>query len=185
MEDRIVIKGTLPIILQRISGILAINSQNTKVYQAVVEEYKEQRSNKANRLLWECISRVAKKNRKKKWDVYLDYIRDFGKFTIMEIPEGAFDRIERTVRLLEKTDDEPELRDWKMPNGKISKIPFIKVFAYPGTSTYNTKEFSEFIECIKADMIGQDIEPPTDDEIIHSIELWGIEFEKKYGKETA
>lgn len=143
-----------------------------------IEEHTEDRSKDANKLMWWCIGKIAKHNHVDKWDVYMDYIKRFGKYVYIEIPEPTLERVKRSWREIEVV-GESEEHEWSLKTGKKVKYKSLQCLCYYGSSTYDTKEFHDLLESIISEMIGMDLEPPTSEQMRRSLELW----EKKQQKE--
>jgi len=150
--------------------------KDDKVYELVVREKTKRRSLDANALLWECIGKVASANRVDKWDVYLDYLRRFGRYTYIEVPEPALDYLKRQWREVEVI-GETEEREWTLKDGRRTRCKSVQALCYVGSSKYSTKEFGALLDGVIADMEQMDIEPPTSGEMRRALELW----EKRHG----
>lgn len=129
----------------------------TKKY--VIDEYKEKRGLKANGYAWELITQIGNILRKSKEEVYLQMLKDFGQSEIVSIlssinPEGYFKYWE------------------KIGNSVLNGKEFSHIKIYKGTSEYNTKEMSIFIDGVvqEAEQLG--IETKTPDEIERLKRMW-------------
>ena len=54
-----------------------------------VEKYAKDRSDAANRLMWECIDRIAADRGSTKWEIYLLMLKRYGVFTYVCIKPKA------------------------------------------------------------------------------------------------
>ena len=121
----------------------------TKKY--VIEEYKEKRGLKANGYAWELITQIGNVLRKSKEEVYLQILRDYGQSEIVSIlssinPEGYFKYWE------------------KIGTSVLNSKEFSHIKIYKGTSEYNTKEMSIFIDGVvqEAEQLGIETKPPEE-----------------------
>lgn len=135
--------------------------------------FKKNRSNNANRLLWECIGQMAKAKKMDKWDVYLDALKHYGKYTYGVFRPQAVPDLKRIWR-------EVEVIGEVECNGQTG----IQCLLYYGSSTYDTKEFAAFLDCIFAEMEGMGLETPTQKELQRSLEEWE-KLQKKKGASYA
>lgn len=126
-----------------------------------VEKHKEKRSNQANRLLWECIGRIATAEKKDKWDVYLEKLKKWGKFTYLDIIPEALEDFKKNWRELEVVGEHEN-------NGR----KYVEVLCFFGSSKYNTKEFSELLDGIIHEMVADGLEPPTSTELQEALKNW-------------
>ena len=112
-----------------------------KVLDIEIKQHREKRSTRANALCWELCSQIGRAITPPlpKEDVYRDAIRAVGEYDQYYIKEEALDSFMETRKLLgvgwfaEVVGDAP-LRGW------------VEVFAYKGSSTYDTKAMSTLID---------------------------------------
>lgn len=112
-----------------------------KLVDVEIKLHREKRSTKANNLCWELCSQIGRSMTPPldKEDVYRDAIRAVGEYDQYYIREEALDSFMATRKLLgvgwfaEVVGDAP-LRG------------FVEVFAYKGSSTYDTKAMSTLID---------------------------------------
>lgn len=112
-----------------------------KVLDIEIKLHREKRSIKANNLCWELCTQIGRAMTPPlaKEDVYRDAIRAVGEYDQYYIKEEALDSFMETRKLLgvgwfaEVVGDAP-LRGW------------VEVFAYKGSSTYDTKAMSVLID---------------------------------------
>ena len=118
-----------------------LNAMADKVLDIEIKVHRERRSTKANNLCWELCSQIGRAMFPPlpKEDVYRDAIRAVGEYDQYYIQEEALDSFMATRKLLgvgwfaEVVGDSP-LRG------------FVEVFAYKGSSTYDTKAMSTLID---------------------------------------
>lgn len=112
--------------------------------EVTVEKYREKRSLSANGLLWEMCSKIAKKMGSTKEEVYREHIREAGEYTPLPIKSEAVDHFSKIW-------SEHGL-GWFVDVVDDSKLPGYKlVFAYQGSSTYNTEQMSRLIDSVMSD----------------------------------
>lgn len=130
------------------------------------DKHRNHRSNDANRLLWECLGRVAAETGRDKWTEYLSLLKDYGKYTYVVVKPGVVEAMKKQWR---ETEVIGEI--------DINGTKGVQMLCYFGSSTYNTKEFSVLLDGLMDNMrdLGLDI-PPTGD-LKRALEQW----EKTHG----
>ena len=128
-----------------------------KLYE--IKEYKEKRSLNANAYVWKLITEIGNKLRKSKEEVYLQMLKDYGQSEMVSIlssidPKGFF----KYYSIAGKS----------ILNGK----EFTHYKIYKGTSEYNTKEMSIFIDGVVQEAQQLDIETKTPNEIERLKRMW-------------
>ena len=134
------------------------------------EEYKEDRSNNANRLMWHCLSAIGKSLTPPidKWQVYLMMLRRYGKFTYICVKPNMIDAIKRQWRECEVVGDID-----------INGQKAVQMICYFGSSTYNTKEFSILLDGIISEMEELGLQTPPSEEMRRALEQWEKMNEKR------
>lgn len=117
-----------------------------------ISEHKEKRSRSQNSYCWELIGKIADKVGLSKEDVYLDMLKNYGQSEIVSMlstinPKGYFKYYEEYKK--------------GIANGK--EVTAYKI--YKGSSEYNTKEMSIFIDGIIQECQQLDIETLTPAEV--------------------
>ena len=116
---------------------------------AEIKKWRDKRSLSANALMWCVCEELAQALKISKIEVYRKAIKDVGVYQPLPIRDDAVDAFCRNWEsggigwLAEKTDK--------------SKTPgYTLVFAYFGSSVYDTKEFSRLVDCLmdEAEQIG-------------------------------
>lgn len=128
---------------------------------------REKRSLKANAYCWHLIGEIARMFSQKKWTMYLHFIRDYGVFEDFEIKREALPTLKRYFRLVEEFDD------GYGANNSVSG--HVKIRCYFGSSKYNTKEMSDFLNGIVAEAKDCGIETLTRDELAELVAAWKAE----------
>ena len=123
------------------------NQDKDKIFK--IEEYKEKRSLNANNYVWKLITEIGNILRKSKEEVYIQMLKDYGQSEVISIassisPKGYFKYFEEIGR--------------STLNGK----EFVHYKIYKGTSEYDTKEMSIFIDGVvqEAEQLGIETKTP-------------------------
>ena len=130
--------------------------------------FKSKRSKNANALLWKCIGQMARAKKQDKWDVYLDVLKHYGISSYVCVKPEAVKGLKKVWRVVE------EIGELEI-NGKKA----MQCLCYYGSSTYDTKEFSDLLECVLAEMEGMGLETPTQKELQRSLDEWNRYYSKK------
>ena len=125
-----------------------------------LDRHREQRSKQANKFLWACIQDVCNATYQDKDTVYLDLLKHYGQYTLIQIPKEALDLLKRQWREVEVVGE---------IDGRLDVLCFF------GSHTYNASEFQRLLEGVKDTMRSAGIEPPPDERMKAIIE--GLEHE--------
>ena len=151
------------------------NITNCSKLAIEIEEYKEKRSNDANRLLWHCLSKIAQSMNPPvdKWEVYLQMLKRYGKFTYICVKPNVVDAVRSQWR-------ESEVIGEIEINGQKA----VQMLCYFGSSLMNTKEFSVLLDGIISEMKEMGLQTPTSKEMQRALEEWEKQHDRKgKGKE--
>jgi hypothetical protein len=125
-----------------------------------VDQYKEKRSLNANNYAWKLITEIGNKLRMSKEDVYLLMLKRYGQSEMVSVlanvPFGKF------VKYFDEV-GESELK------GKLFKHYRV----YQGSSEFDTKEMSIFIDGIVSEAKDLNIPTDTPEQIARMKDLWG------------
>ena len=130
-----------------------------RVYDAELKEHREKRSLDANAYAWVLLGKLAAKLNIPKEEVYRQIIRDVGdNYEILPIRDEAVDKW---------------ISAWEEKGigwccdvlGKSKLGGYTNVIAYYGSSTYDSKQMSNFISLIVQECVEQDIETATPREL--------------------
>ena len=134
------------------------------------EKHRKKRSLDANGLLWHCIGQIAVALNTDKWEVYLQMLKRYGKFTYIVVKEFAVESVKRQWRECEIIGD-------VTVNGQKG----VQMLCYFGSSTYNTKEFSTLLNGVVDEMQEMGLQPPLSKDVQTAIERYEKEWEKRNG----
>ena len=165
-------KGRLRGILRDLDGKMVISftvaqadlqGLDGKDLDIKVTQHREKRSLDANALMWHCIGEIAKTLNppRDKWEIYLESLRKYGKYTYILLDEKAVETFKRLWR-------ETEVVGEVDVNGRKA----VQLLCYYGSSTYDTKEFSVLLDGIIEDMKDLGLNPPLPSDIKRSLEIW-------------
>lgn len=125
-----------------------------------VDEFKEKRSRNANNYAWKLITEIGNRTRQSKEDVYLLMLKRYGQSEMIsvlaDIPVGRF------LKYYEYAGE-------SYLNGKSFKHYRV----YTGSSEFDTKEMSIFIDGVVSEAKELNIPTETPDQIAKMKSLWG------------
>lgn len=124
-----------------------------KEKQITVSEMRRKRSINANDYLWVLCTALSGKLRIPKEEIYKKHIKDMGVYTALAIPDNAVEKFNE-VWQTKGIGWFCEVVDSTLDGCK-------KVFAYYGSSTYDTKQMSILIDSVVEECKEQDIETMT------------------------
>jgi hypothetical protein len=129
-----------------------------------IKKYRKKRSHNANSYLWFLCEEIAKNQGITKEEVYRKQIREVGVYEPLPVREDAIERFDAAWRqkgigwFTEVVDD-------SFPGYK-------KIFAYYGTSVYNTEEMSRVINAAVEDARALGIDLISPEEMSLLMEEW-------------
>lgn len=127
-----------------------------------VSKYREKRSLNANAYCWKLISEIADKTKTDKWSVYKQLlVRYSNSFEYLIVKPQAIKSLEKVFRVI-KT----------LGEGQIKGKKAIQIQGYYGSSTFNTKEMSVFIDGVVAEAKELGINTQNESEIKELVKLW-------------
>lgn len=157
----------LQVMLEIIEGNAAdIETLTDKDLSIDMKQFRKSRSLNANALLWACLGQMAEVLNANKWELYLQSLKNYGQYSMIEIDPDAFEKFKSIYRECEDVGGH-------VVNGKEMR----QVLCYYGSSTYNTKEFSVLLNGVIDDMKHAGIPTPTSEEMKRALEAW--EHEQK------
>ena len=124
-------------------------------------QYRDKRSSDANGLLWHCIGEIASVLRADKWEIYLQMLKRYGKYTYICVKPAAVESVKAQWRECEEI-------------GKIdiNGTEAVQMLCYFGSSTYDTKEFSVLLDGVISEMREIGLQPPASEEMKRALEQW-------------
>ena len=127
-----------------------------------VNKHSKRRSLDANALMWVCLQQMADKiGGTDRWSVYIEMLRKYGTFTYIVSKPKAVESVKKMWREAEE-----------VGAININGEEAVQLRCYFGTSTYDSKEFSTFLEHIKDEMESIGLQPPASSQMRRAIELW-------------
>ena len=157
--------GTIEQIIQYL-----FKQDKTKKYE--VKEYKEKRSLDANAYAWVLLGKLQDKLHIPKEEIYRDAIKNIGSYEIIPIKNEAVEKFRQAWG--------KKGLGWITETTKSKLDGYTNVLAYYGSSIYDTKEMTRFIEQIIQECEQLDIETKSKAEIDSLLESW----DKKWVKEV-
>ena len=124
-------------------------------------KYRKKRSLDANALLWHCLGEIASSLQADKWDIYLQMLKRYGKYTYICVKPNMVDAVKAQWR-------ESEVIGEVNINGSEA----IQMLCYFGSSTYNTKDFSVLLEGVISEMKEMELETPLSEDMKRALEEW-------------
>ena len=138
-----------------------------KIYTLSVKLFREKRSLDANAYAWVLMNKLAEAiaDNVTSEDVYREFVRKIGPKEILPVRDIAVERF---------------MRDWECKGkgwvceviGKSKIEGYTNVIAYYGSSTYDSKEMSMFIDAIVEECKEYNIPTDTPEQIAKMKELW-------------
>ena len=156
-------------------GIDNVIESGVKDLSIKVGKKKRKRSLDANDYLWVLCTKIAEKLQHgkvpvSKEDVYRKHIRSVGVFTALAVTEEAVDAFAETW--------ERNGTGWVVEVVDSTLNGCKKVFAYHGSSTYNTEEMGRLIDSVIQDCINLEIETMPPAELESLLTQWGKKHDK-------
>lgn len=136
-----------------------------KLLTITAKIFRNKRSRDANSYSWVLMQKIAEDQHTDKESVYLEMLGRYGVFTHIIVRPSVVERVIsewRTVKNLGEV--------------TVSGQTGIQLQCYFGSSTYDTKEMSVFIEWIVSECQEMGIETATPDELERMKREWGVEL---------
>ena len=130
-------------------------------------KYRAKRSLNANALLWLCLGRLANALHEDKWDLYKRMLKAHGKYTYICVKPNVVEAVKAQWRECEVI-GEIDIHGEKA----------VQMLCYFGSSTFDTKEFSVFLDDVISEMRGQNLDTPTSSDMKRALEQWEKMHEK-------
>lgn len=126
-----------------------------------VKKFRKRRSVDANALLWVCLGQIAAEIGADKWDVYLQMLKRYGRYTYICVKPSVVEAVKLQWR-------ECEVIGELMINGQQS----VQMLVYFGSSTYNTKEFSVLLDGVISEMRELGLQTPASEKMERALEQY-------------
>lgn len=117
--------------------------------------HRNRRSIDANAFLWACLGEIARAINSDTWSIYLYMLERYGKFTHILVKPEAVEQVRRV---------------WRETKIVGEKDGMIQMLCFFGSSTYNTKEFSQLLDGVVSEMKEMHLETPPDEEMKRLLE---------------
>jgi len=131
-----------------------------KVYEIEIKLHRKKRSNDANAYLWALLGQMSEILKTTNDELYFEALRRYGQSFLVKVKNSEFEKAINTFKYCEPHDQ------WSDPKGECA---YIRV--YRGSSSYDTKEFSQLLDGVisEAKEMGIDTDP---EEIKQLIKKW-------------
>jgi len=130
-----------------------------------IKKYRKKRSLDANSYMWVLCTKISEKTGISKDEIYRLNIKEGNQYTPLPIREDAVEEFSQ-IWSTHGTGWFTEIKD----NSKLEGYKL--VFAYHGSSTYDTKQMSDLIDRVVQDAKAQGIETMTPQELQALTEAW-------------
>jgi hypothetical protein len=124
-------------------------------------KYRQKRSLDANALLWCCLGKIAGALQSDKWEIYLQMLKRYGKYTYICVKPNVVDAVKAQWRECEE-----------IGRIDINGQEAVQMLCYFGSSTYNTKEFSVLLDGVISEMKEMGLEAPASEDMRRALEQW-------------
>ncbi len=132
-----------------------------------VKKWRKKRSIDANAFAWVLINKIAEKLETTSLEVYRREIRELGICEVIPIKNEA---VERFVDTWQK---QGTGKGWICDTEKSKLDGYTNVYAYYGSSSYNTAEMSRLINNIVEECKSLNIETKSEEELNSLLNEWG------------
>lgn len=149
--------GTIEEVIQYL-----FKQDKTKKYE--IKEYKAKRSLDANAYAWVLLGKLQDKLHIPKEELYKDAIQVIGSYEVIPIKNEAVDKFRQAWSR--------KGLGWITETTKSKLDGYTNVLAYYGSSIYDTKEMTRFIELIIQECEQLDIETKSKAEIDSLLKEW-------------
>lgn len=165
--DWITKKPSVTFTINETAAINEINSLKDCKLSVKADKWRKSRSLSANGMLWACLGEIAASLGADKWDIYLQMLKRYGKFTYICVKPNVIEAVKSQWRECEEIGT-------IYINGQES----VQLLCYFGSHTYNTKEFSVLLNGVISEMKEMGLTPPPTADMKRALEQW----EKNYAK---
>lgn len=150
--------GRHTLAIEMIEGnIVEIEKYKDKDLSVEIKQFRKHRSIDANAMLWACLTDIAEALGGDKWDYYLQALRKYGQYTIVEMEKSAVPKFRMMYRECEVIGEHDGM---------------VQLMCYYGSSTYDSREFSVLLDGVIDDMKHAGLEVPPSEEMRRALEAW-------------
>ncbi len=135
-----------------------------KKYSLEIKAVHDHRSLNANAYAWVLMQKIAEKLGITKEEVYRQNVQSYGTFTCITLQNNALDSF-RKIWTSNGLGWQVEVMG--------QTFGYVDVMAYPGTSTYDSKQMARFIDGLIADCKDLEIETLPPDLLAGMVKEWG------------
>lgn len=125
-----------------------------------IDKYKEKRSLNANAYCWKLLTEIANVLRSSKEEVYLTMLKRYGQREVISVQ--AHIPISEYIKYCDVAGE-----------GEVNGKPFKHYFVYKGSSEYDKREMSIFIDGIVSEAKALNIQTDTPEQIAKMKAMWG------------
>jgi hypothetical protein len=133
-----------------------------KLKTCKIGHYKKKRSLNSNSYAWTLITQIADKLRSSKEEVYLQMLKRYGPSSVISIVEEAAEIFKKSVKYCEE-----------FGQSVLNDKNFVHIKVFMGSSEFDTKQMSIFIDGIVSEATELKIPTMTPGEIELIKEQWG------------
>lgn len=134
--------------------------------------FRKKRSLDANAYMWVLCQKIAEVMNVSSFAVYQKAIMDKGVSEPLKLSRKALNTL-----LAHQEDEKALFRGFReFSSETVDGMEYVKVLAYFGSSTYDTKQMSILIDSIVCEAKELDIETETPEEIERMKKEWGVDF---------
>ena len=137
----------------------ALTNLADKDFDITVKQHREKRSLDANAYAWVLITAIADELRASKDEIYFDMLKKYGQGELISVKTGI--DISGFVKYYEIAG-----------YGKVNGVEFTHYRVFKGSSEYDTREMSIFIDGIVSEAQGLGIDTRTPEELAEMKSLW-------------
>lgn len=124
-------------------------------------KYRKKRSLDANKMLWACLGEIAAALRADKWDIYLQMLKRYGKYTYICVKPNMVEAVKLQWRECEE-----------IGSININGEEAVQMLCYFGSSTMNTQEFSVLLDGVISEMKEIGLQPPPSQDMKRALEQY-------------
>lgn len=136
-------------------------TNETKEKALTLEYKKKRRSLNSNSYCWALVTQIADVLRSSKEEVYLQMLKRYGQSSVVSIVEEAAEIFEKSVKYCERFGE-------SILNGKN----FIHIKVYMGSSEFDSKQMSIFLDGIISECVPLKIQTMTEKELQRLKDNW-------------